>query len=70
MKRLLFLGTLNKWQMTDQKNTAVKYRGTHTPFVGTFKKELWKQLFRFVDNQKLEKPEKVSAIGLTTWIAL
>ena len=33
-------GTLNKWQMTDKKNTAVKYRGTHTPFVGTFKKEL------------------------------
>ena len=56
--------------MTDKKNTAVKYRGTHTPFVGTFKKELWKQLFRFVNNQKLEKPEKVSAIGLTTWIAL
>ena len=70
MKRLLCLGTLNKWQMTDKKHAAVKYRGTHTPFVETFKKELWKQLFRSVDTQKLKKPEKVSAIGLKIWIAL
>ena len=69
-KRFLFLGILNKWQMADKKNATVKYRRTHSPFVEIFKKELWKQLFRSVDTQKLEKPEKVSAIGLKIWIAL
>ena len=59
----------------DIRRTRTKYKHTHTAFVEAFNKELAKLLFKPVDTQKLQDPEKVSAIQIqislstlrTTW---
>ena len=42
--------------------TTTKYKLTHTGFVEAFNKELAKLLFKPVDAQELQDPEKVSTI--------
>ena len=46
----------------DIRRAATKYRHTHTAFVETFNKELVKLLFKPMDAQELQDPEKVSTI--------
>ena len=44
------------------RRTTTKYKHTHTFFVEAFNKELAKLLFKPMDAQELEDPEKVSTI--------
>ena len=46
----------------DIRRATTKYKHTHTAFVGAFNKELAKLLFKPMDVQELQDPEKVSAI--------
>ena len=46
----------------DIRRATTKYKHTHTAFVEAFKKELAKLLFKSMDAQELQDPEKVSAI--------
>ena len=46
----------------DIRRTTRKYKYTHTPFVEAFNKELAKLLFKLMDAQELQDPEKVSTI--------
>ena len=47
----------------DIRRVTTKYKHTHTVFVEAFKKELAKLLFKPMDAQELQDPEKVS----TNW---
>ena len=57
-----------KWQKflekhnVDIQRATTKYKHTHTAFVETFYKELAKLLFKPMDAQELQDPEKVSTI--------
>ena len=51
---------LEKHSVDIQRTT--KYKHTHTAFVEAFNKELSKQLFKPMDAQELQDPEKVSTI--------
>ena len=44
------------------RRTAAKYKHTHTAFVEAFSKELSKLLFKPMDAQELQHPEKVPTI--------
>ena len=44
------------------RRATTKYKHTHTAFVEAFNKELAKLLFKPVDAQELQDPEKVSTI--------
>ena len=44
------------------RRATTKYKHTHTPFVEAFEKELAKLLFKPIDAQELQDPEKVSKI--------
>ena len=44
------------------RRATTKYKHTHTAFVEAFNKELAKLLFKPMDAQKLQDPEKVSTI--------
>ena len=44
------------------RRATTKYKHTHTVFVEAFNKELAKLLFKSMDAQKLQDPEKVSTI--------
>ena len=44
------------------RRTTTKYKNTHTDFAEAFNKELAKLLFKPMDAQKLQDPEKVSTI--------
>ena len=44
------------------QRATTKYKRTHTAFVKAFNKELVKLLFKPMDAQELQDPEKVSAI--------
>ena len=46
----------------DIRRAATKYKHTHTAFVEAFNKELAKLLFKPMDAQELQDPEKVSTI--------
>ena len=46
------------------RRAATKYKHTHTAFVEAFNKELAKLLFKPMDSQELQDPEKVSTIWL------
>ena len=46
----------------DIRRATTKYKHTHTAFVEAFNKELAKLLFKPMDAQELQGPEKVSAI--------
>ena len=46
----------------DIRRATTKYKDTHTAFVEAFNKELAKLLFKPMDAQELEDPEKVSTI--------
>ena len=46
----------------DVRRATTKYKHTHTAFVEAFNKELEKLLFKLIDAQKLQDPEKVSTI--------
>ena len=46
----------------DIRRAAMKYRHTHTAFVETFNRELAKLLFKPMDAQELQDPEKVLTI--------
>ena len=46
----------------DIRRATTKYKHTHTAFVETFNKELTKLLFKLMDAQELQDPEKVSTI--------
>ena len=46
----------------DIRRATTKYKHTHTVFVEAFNKELAKLLFKLIDAQKLQDPEKVSTI--------
>ena len=46
----------------DIRRATTKYKHTHTAFVEAFNKELEKLLFKSMDAQELQDPEKVSAI--------
>ena len=48
----------------DIRRVTTKYKHTHTVFVEAFKKELAKLLFKPMDAQELQDPEKVSTIWL------
>ena len=48
----------------DIRRTTTKYKHTHTAFVEAFNKELAKLLFKPMDAQELQDPEKVS----TVWV--
>ena len=52
---------LEKHNIEIQRAT-VKYKHTHTAFVETFNKTLVKLLFKPMDTQELQGPEKVSRI--------
>ena len=52
---------LEKYNVDIQRAT-VKYKHTHTAFVEAFNKELEKLLFKPMDAQELQDPEKVSII--------
>ena len=47
---------------TDIRRTTTKYKHTHTAFTEAFKKELSKELFKPMDAQELQDPEKVLTI--------
>ena len=44
------------------RRTTTKYKRTHTAFVEAFNKELAKLLFKPMDAQEIQDPEKVSTI--------
>ena len=44
------------------RRTTTKYKHTHTAFVEAFNKELAKLLFKPMDAQEIQDPEKVSTI--------
>ena len=44
------------------RKVTMKYKHTHTAFVETFNNELTKLLFKLIDAQELQDPEKVSTI--------
>ena len=44
------------------RRTTTKYKHTHTAFVQAFNKELAKLLFKPMDAQEIQDPEKVSTI--------
>ena len=44
------------------RRATTKYKDTHTTFVEAFNKELAKLLFKMMDAQELQDPEKVSTI--------
>ena len=44
------------------RRATTKYKHTHTTFVEAFNKELAKLLFKLMDAQELQDPEKVSTI--------
>ena len=46
----------------DIRRSTTKYKHTHTAFVEAFKNELAKLLFKPMDAQELQDPEKVSTI--------
>ena len=46
----------------DIRRATAKYKHTHTAFVEAFNKELAKLLFKPMDAQELQEPEKVSTI--------
>ena len=46
----------------DIRRATTKYKHTHTPFVEAFNKELAKLLFKPINAQELQDPEKVSTI--------
>ena len=46
----------------DTQRATTKYKHTHTAFVEAFNKELAKLLFKPIDAQELQNPEKVSTI--------
>ena len=46
----------------DIRRTTTEYKHTHTAFVEDFNKELAKLLFKRMDTQELQDPEKVSTI--------
>ena len=46
----------------DIRRATAKYKHTHTAFVEAFNKELAKLLFKSMDAQELQDPEKVSTI--------
>ena len=48
----------------DIRRVTTKYKHTHAAFVEAFKRELAKLLFKPMDTQELQDPEKVS----TTWV--
>ena len=47
----------------DIRRATTKYKDTHTAFVEAFNKELAKLLFKPMDSQELQEPEKI----LTIW---
>ena len=49
-------------QSVEIRKATTKYKHTHTAFVEAFKKELAKLLFKPMDAQELQDPEKVSTI--------
>ena len=49
-------------QSVEIQRATTKYKHTHTAFVEAFKKELAKLLFKPMDAQELQDPEKVSTI--------
>ena len=50
----------------DIRRATRKYKHTHTDFVEAFNKKLAKLLFKLMDVQELQNPEKVSAIWVKT----
>ena len=56
MTKLLEKHNVDIWR------TTAKYKHTYTAFVEAFNKELTKLLFKPVDAQELQDPEKVSTI--------
>ena len=46
------------------RRATTKYKHTHTTFVEAFNRELAKLLFKLMDAQELQDPEKVS----TVWV--
>ena len=46
----------------DIRRATTKYRHTHTAFVEAFNKELAKLLFKPMDAQEIQDPERVSTI--------
>ena len=46
----------------EARRATMKYKHTHTAFVEAFNKELAKLLFKPMDAQELQDPEKVSTI--------
>ena len=50
--------------IVDVRKTTRKYKNTLKAFVEAFKKELAKQLFKPMDDQELQDPEKVSTISV------
>ena len=46
------------------RRTTLKYKHTHTAFVKAFNKEFSKLLFKPIDAQELQGPEKVSTISV------
>ena len=48
----------------DIRRATTKYKHTHTVFVEAFNKELAKLLFKPMDAQELQVPEKVSTISV------
>ena len=49
-------------QNVDNRRATTKYKHTHTAFVEAFNRELAKLLFKPMDAQELQNPEKVSTI--------
>ena len=47
------------------RRATTKYKHSHTAFAGTFNKELAKLLFKPMNAQELQDPEKVSTIWVT-----
>lgn len=62
-KRLLFLGILNKWEMADKKNAAVKYRGTHSPLWKSFKKSYENNCLGLWTLKSLKSLKKCQQLG-------
>ena len=48
----------------ETRRATTKYRHTHTAFVEAFNKEMTKLLFKLMDVQELQHPEKVSTISV------
>ena len=48
------------------RRATTKYRHTHTAFVEAFNKEMAKLLFKLMDVQELQDPEKVSVNNMET----